>query len=390
MSICVYISRACPKNIYAILEKKSSFAAYKFNRLLIEGFANNGVECHNLLVCDDYFSNKEIQIDDSMDKINYYLTGNINVVKKFSLIFFQTLKCLKKNKNSFIFCDYLNYVNTLACLAAAIVLKRKRICVVTDLPEYIGDYTLKTNHSFKEKLFVKVGYFILHRFNEYVFLTEQMAEKFPDKKYIVVEGLVDTVDILEETTCLAKEKTIMYAGSLNKEYGLQILISGFIKSDYANDYELHIYGSGTDEEVNDINKYCTDHSNVKFGGMVDNDIILHEEQKATLLVNPRFSTFDYCKYSFPSKNMEYMSSGTPLLTTLLPGIPLEYYDKIYILKEESDIGIANKLNEILSKNEQELFAFGNKARKFILLNKNKYIQCKRILEFIYNSEKKGL
>ena len=36
--------------------------------------------------------------------------------------------------------------------------------------------------------------------------------------------------------------------------------------------------------------------------------IVKEEKKSTLLVNPRFTNEEYTKYSFPSKNMEYMAS----------------------------------------------------------------------------------
>ena len=53
-----------------------------------------------------------------------------------------------------------------------------------------------------------------------------------------------------------------------------------------------------------------------------------EELKATLLVNPRPTTEEFTIYSFPSKNMEYMASGTPLLTTKLPGMPEEYHQYV--------------------------------------------------------------
>ena len=65
---------------------------------------------------------------------------------------------------------------------------------------------------------------------------------------------------------------------------------------------------------------------------------------ATLLINPRFSNEEYTKYSFPSKNMEYMASGTPILTTKLPGMPKEYYEYIYLFEEESIEGMKNKMS----------------------------------------------
>ena len=71
---------------------------------------------------------------------------------------------------------------------------------------------------------------------------------------------------------------------------------------------------------------------VKYKGVAPNAVIVEEELKATLLVNPRPTGEEYTKYSFPSKNMEYMASGTPVLTTCLPGMPAEYNEYVYLLK----------------------------------------------------------
>lgn len=88
--------------------------------------------------------------------------------------------------------------------------------------------------------------------------------------------------------------------------------------------------------------------------------------KAALLVNPRPIKPEYTKYSFPSKNMEYMVSGTPLMTTKLPGIPKEYYPYIYLLEDESPEGIARRLNEILNISMIERNEKAKEARKFVI------------------------
>ena len=52
---------------------------------------------------------------------------------------------------------------------------------------------------------------------------------------------------------------------------------------------------------------------IVFKGMVPNKIVVEDQLKATLLVNPRPSIGEFTRYSFPSKNMEYMVSGTPMV-----------------------------------------------------------------------------
>ena len=112
-----------------------------------------------------------------------------------------------------------------------------------------------------------------------------------------------------------------------------------------------------------------------------NEEIIVAEQKATLLVNPRYSTQEFVKYSFPSKTSEYMLSGTPVLTTRLAGIPDEYFQYLYTFDEETINGYANKLNETLSLPDIILKDKGVKAQEFVLKNKNNVIQSQRIKEF---------
>ena len=80
--------------------------------------------------------------------------------------------------------------------------------------------------------------------------------------------------------------------------------------------------------------------------------------------------------------MEYMVSGTPVLTTVLPGMPKEYYPHVYLLEDESAAGIARKLRQVLSLSDEELFEKGQQARSFVLETRNNVVQAKKILDMI--------
>ena len=88
------------------------------------------------------------------------------------------------------------------------------------------------------------------------------------------------------------------------------------------------------------------------------------------------------KYSFPSKTMEYMASGTPVLTTVLPGMPREYHPYVYLLEDETADGITEKLKAVLENSNETLFRKGTKARRFVLEQKNNVIQARKILEML--------
>ena len=122
-------------------------------------------------------------------------------------------------------------------------------------------------------------------------------------------------------------------------------------------------------------------------GCVRNSEIVEMQRKATLLINPRPSDEEFCKYSFPSKTIEYMASGTPVLMTRLPGVPAEYFEYVYIINDETVEGVCDALRRVLAQPEDELTRFGLAAREFVAENKGCATQCERIIDFLKQVEK---
>ena len=230
---------------------------------------------------------------------------------------------------------------------------------------------------------IRFNNYIINKFSSYVFLTEQMNKLIntKSKPYIVIEGQVDInmKDMPNRLINKYEKKIIHFAGGLHIRYGLKILVEAFIRANIEN-AELHLYGSG-DFEL-ELKELCKDNLKVKYFGIVPNDYIITEQLKSTLLVNPRPTDQEVTKYSFPSKNMEYMASGTPVLTTKLPGMPKEYYDYVYLIEDETEEGIVKTLKEVLNKSSEELHEIGFRAKEFVIKEKNNINQAEKIIELI--------
>jgi glycosyltransferase involved in cell wall biosynthesis len=134
--------------------------------------------------------------------------------------------------------------------------------------------------------------------------------------------------------------------------------------------------------ANQIKAYCKIDSRISYFGVVPNKVVIADQIKASLLVNPRPSNLELAKFSFPSKNMEYMVSGTPLLTTALPGMPGEYYEHVYIIQNENALGIYQSLNQLLALPKEELHMKGNKAKQFVLEKKSNSVQALRVFNLV--------
>ena len=77
-----------------------------------------------------------------------------------------------------------------------------------------------------------------------------------------------------------------------------------------------------------------------------------------------------------------MCSGTAVLTTRLPGMPKEYWDKVYLFEDETTDGYRRVLQNLLSKPKEELITMGKVGQRFVLQNKNNVVQSKRVLDLI--------
>ncbi len=353
--------------------------AQKYHSLMTAGLVANGVDvqCISGLPINRQFD-KSLYINGGNDEENgvkYHYFGSINlpVFRQFCLIlksFFYTL--LSRHKDIAI-CDILNISIVMGMRAACKIRGIPLIGIVTDVPG-------KLAHSGKKSFSEKIDAHIMQQMNGYVLLTEAMNDivNIYEKPYTVIEGQVDTgmADVPNTIEQKTNPRVMMYAGSLKKIYGISRLVEAFITVQNS-DWELHIYGDGDYRE--ELERICVQYPNVKYMGIKLNSEIVAAEIKASLLVNPRPTDEEYTKYSFPSKNMEYMVSGTPVLTTKLPGMPEEYRDYVYIFEDESADGMRETLSDVLMKTSEKLHDFGAKAKEFVLDEKNNTAQAEKVV-----------
>ena len=324
------------------------------------------------------------EIEDGV-RYGYIPMLNIKIVKNISVFISCFIKvllwCLKNTgKKRILITDVLNLTTSAAAILACKITFTKTIGILTDMPGLM----VTTDKNSLGKIVEQINSFLIARMSGFVFLTEQMnyAINKKNRPYIIMEGLVDAnmINSQNDLSQKYKEKVVIYAGGLYEKYGVKKLIEGFIKLKDKNT-ALHLYGEGP--MVKDIEKYSNLDNRIRFGGMVPNEIVVEEQIKATLLVNPRPSNEEFTKYSFPSKNMEYMVSGTPVVTPPLPGMPKEYNKYVYVFQDESEHGICSTLNYILSQSSKTLHDFGGAAKQFVLDEKNNLKQAARIVDLAY-------
>lgn len=259
----------------------------------------------------------------------------------------------------------------------------KAYAIVADLPEFT--YNPKNIVS---KVFYKCSLMhlqkLLKNIDGFILLTAQMAEKMQLKvPFTVMEGIAPSrlSNVVYSKKNDQKIK-LLYTGSMNSQYGICVLLDAFAKLKNP-DLELHLCGLGNAEKV--VKEFAEKDKRIIFYGKVSHEEVLKFQSEADILVNPRQNNEEFTKYSFPSKNLEYLSSGKPLVAYKLDGIPEEYNEFFLFPENNSPEALAAVLDKVSNMTDKEREVIGERARKFVLENKNYLVQTKKILKFILNN-----
>jgi glycosyltransferase involved in cell wall biosynthesis len=364
-----------------------SIAAIKFTRLIVEGFRHHlGDGCTAVLLVPVgmYPASRILRWKSrTVDGCHYLPFINVLILKQLSIAISLGWFALRWSlanpgqRRVVVFtCIYLPF------LAPFLLLKRaarlKLVSFVPDLPEFEFDYE-RTRLSIKRTLiplYVRLTTTVCRIVDHFVFLTEAMKSKFTGRSYTVIEGFVDAhPSTLAASPATTGPRSLMYAGALLEKFGIRTLLDAFRSLN--GNYELWLFGSG--EMQADAVRAAAKDPRIKVFGNVPNRDVLAYERRATVLVNPRPTSNAFTRYSFPSKILEYMASGRPVLTTRLAGIPSDYDDKLWFIDDESVDGMRNALEQCLARPDAELTAMGRRAAGYVQAEKNNVTRVGQLL-----------
>ncbi|KKX51745.1 glycosyltransferase [Sphingobacterium sp. IITKGP-BTPF85] len=256
-----------------------------------------------------------------------------------------------------------------------------KVClVVPDLPRMMGGDL----NNLKIKLYL--GYIEgvinenLYKIDCFVFISKFMTDyvDVKGKPWIVIEGIYNNQQIVEDQS-KETNNTILYTGTLDVRYGIIELLESFSLISDKN-FNLWICGEGAGKS--EVLIAASKDSRINYYGQISTEEVLILQRKATVLVNPRKNDMEFTKFSFPSKTMEYLASGTPVVMYKLAGIPEEYYPYFFTPEDSSVIALKNKLLEVVALSNDEREKFGRGAQRFIFENKNPKLQVGKIINMI--------
>lgn len=380
----LFIGSVYSENFIKFLRKHSlpdSSAGQTFEKGILEGLSKYcDVKCVNEFFVPTFPKCKKILIrreDFHLERVNCesIFCINLPVLKKITQFFSYLLRiCRLARTHDLIVIYELTSRQLLPAVIAGGHIRK--IAIVPDLPEFMSE-----NTNFFYRLAKKIDHFLidwaLKHIDGYVLLSPYMKNRLPigDRPWVVVEGLFSPSDSVPDQK-KSEKKVLLYTGKIEKWFGLEDLLKAFtiIKG---IDYQLWLCGPG---DIEMIHRYSDNDSRIIYKGCLSHKEVLFLQKQATILINPRHSADEFTLYSFPSKTMEYMASGTPTLMSRLKSLPEDYYPYLFFFENETIEGMSSMIQKCLDLEPSFLKNFGREAASFILTNKTSTKQAKRIVD----------
>ncbi len=168
----------------------------------------------------------------------------------------------------------------------------------------------------------------ISKFHKLIVLTKHIAQDFaPQVPFTVIEAGIDVQDIGRiSKRSVSEQRHIVYTGTLNSLSGMELLLE-VAQHFRGENVVFDIYGDG--EFARALMDAEKEGLPIRYHGSVPHEQALCAQMDASILICPRLPDDFTTRYTFPSKVLEYISRGKPVICNRLAGIPDEYERLVY-------------------------------------------------------------
>ena len=172
---------------------------------------------------------------------------------------------------------------------------------------------------------------------------------------------------------------VLYAGSLSHLAGVPLLLQAFKRIEQPR-FRLWVTGDGELQAV--VREAAAMDTRIRYFGMLPRPDLLATYAAADVLVNPHSTTLLTARYVFPSKLLEYLASGRPVITTATPEIAAGYGDLCAVLDSEEPQALADAIVRVAAVPTAERLARAVAARVAVIERCAWSQQGRRLVQFL--------
>jgi glycosyltransferase involved in cell wall biosynthesis len=262
-------------------------------------------------------------------------------------------------------------------LAAARLIRAKLVAYIIDVN--VPGETVPRLWRFV--LDYRIQRWLMPRFDGLVIVSDAIVQDFGLRvPHIRVEGAISELPPVSEVRdCDPSCFVIVSAGSLDEPNGFRVLLASFSKLE-GKHYRLRIAGDGPLKSV--VMAAAERDSRIEYCGYLAHSEVLRLYQSGDVLVNLRLTKSLNTKYFFPSKLIEYLASGCPVITTCTGHVEEEFGNFTFLLRDETPEGLVSAIQEVERLGKEVRLRKASLARKYVADNLTWDVQGRRIAAFI--------
>jgi glycosyltransferase involved in cell wall biosynthesis len=236
----------------------------------------------------------------------------------------------------------------------------------------------------------RVNYWIQRKliphFDGHVVAADAIADDFlANRQYVRVEGGIAEQRVSSTRDPIKPERPpnhsfrVGFAGRIDETNGIPTLLEAFSLLE-GDQYRLCVAGAGPlEQQVRDA---ASKDSRIEYKGLIPLDQVLALYSSSDVLINMRITNSRNTRYFFPSKMIEYLASGTPVISTCTGHVEKEFGDFVYLLRDETAKGLAEIIRHVAGLDPEVREKLGQRAREYMAMHKTWDSQAKKVAQFV--------
>jgi glycosyltransferase involved in cell wall biosynthesis len=227
---------------------------------------------------------------------------------------------------------------------------------------------------------------LIPHFDGHVVAADAIADDFlGNRQYVRVEGGIAEQQVSSTRDPITPERppnpsfTVGFAGRVDETNGIPALLEAFSLLE-GDQYRLCVAGAGPlAQQVKDA---ASKDSRIEYKGLIPLDQVRALYSSSDVLINMRMTGHRNTRYFFPSKMIEYLASGTPVISTCTGHIEKEFGEFVFLLRDETPKGLAAAIWQAARLDPEVRGQTGQRAQKYMTTHKTWNSQSKRVAQYI--------
>ncbi len=190
-------------------------------------------------------------------------------------------------------------------------------------------------------------------------------------------GLAEDWEVLPDVPLM--HKTVVFAGTPSHRAGTRLMLGAFSR---LADPEMRLIFAGRRGLEDEVRSAAAVDPRITVEGFLPRPDLQRLLASSTVLVNLRLSSEPENRYNFPSKLLDFLASGRPVVTTLAGDLDPAFHEVTVPLVEETPSALAAVLQQVCSRPEPQLASLGAAGRKFVTEHRSWDSQSRAVFAFL--------